>query len=70
LSIDLNNFQPEIAAIEYLWDKLVPGAIVLLDDYAYSEKYVLQRLAWDNFAKRKGVEILNIPTGQGLIFIK
>ncbi|MEN9522577.1 MAG: hypothetical protein RL065_954, partial [Bacteroidota bacterium] len=68
LSIDLNNFQPEIAAIEYYWDKLVPGGIVLLDDYALSEKYVMQRNAWDKFAVSKGIKILNIPTGQGLIF--
>lgn len=68
LSIDLNNFQPEIAAIEYYWDKLVEGGIVLLDDYALSEKYVMQSNAWDKFAESKGIKILNIPTGQGLIF--
>lgn len=67
LSIDLNNYQPEIAAIHYFWDKLVMGAMVVLDDYAYSNKYVNQRTEWDKFAVEKGIKILCLPTGQGLI---
>lgn len=67
LSIDLNNYQPEIAAIRYFWDKLAAGAMVILDDYCYSEKYVTQRTEWDKFASEKGFKILCLPTGQGLI---
>jgi hypothetical protein len=67
LSIDLNNYQPEIAAIRFYWDRLVPGAVVILDDYCYSDKYINQRLEWDKFAKEKGFQILSLPTGQGLI---
>ena len=33
LSIDMNAAEPERAAFEYFWDKLVSGAIVVLDDY-------------------------------------
>ena len=36
LSIDMNIVLPEIAAIEFFWDRLVPGAMVLLDDYGWS----------------------------------
>ena len=32
LSIDMNNAKAEIAAIKYLWEKLVVGAVVVLDD--------------------------------------
>lgn len=35
LHIDLNCTIPEVAAIDYLWDRLVPSAFILLDDYAY-----------------------------------
>lgn len=36
LHLDMNCAPPEIAAIEFLWSRwLVPGAIILLDDYAY-----------------------------------
>ena len=66
LSIDMNIVEPEIAAIEYFWDKLSPGAPVILDDYGWSA-YLLQKEAMDRFAERKGVAILTLPTGQGLL---
>lgn len=66
LSIDMNIVQPELAAMEYFWDKLVPGAAVILDDYGWAN-YRQQQDAHDEFAKSKGVPILLLPTGQGLI---
>jgi hypothetical protein len=66
LSIDMNIVQPEIAAIEFFWDKLSAGAPVILDDYAWSN-YAPQKEAMDHFARKKGVSILNLPTGQGLL---
>ena len=67
MSIDLNNAFAEIKAIEFFWDKLVSHGVVLLDDYAYSESYRLQKSSWDKFAKSKNLEILTLPTGQGLL---
>jgi len=64
--IDMNCAAPEIAAIEFLWPRLVPGGVVLLDDYAYSG-YRSQKLAMDAFARRVSTAILSLPTGQGLI---
>lgn len=66
LSIDMNCVEPEIAAAEYFWDKLVTGAVVILDDYGW-KRHINQKLAFDAFAKRKNVTILSLPTGQGLI---
>jgi O-methyltransferase len=66
LSIDMNIVQPEIAAMEYFWDKLVPGGVVILDDYGW-KNYHLQMEAHDRFAASKGVSILLLPTAQGLI---
>lgn len=66
LHIDLNCSPPEVAAADALWDRICPGEIVLLDDYAY-HGYRTQKLGMDEFAKRKGVTILSLPTGQGLI---
>lgn len=66
LSIDLNNAKPEIAAAEFFWPKIVPGGIILLDDYAYSG-YLPQKKAFDRFAKKKKIEILSLPTGQGMM---
>ncbi len=66
LSIDMNIVQPEIAAMEFFWDNLVPGAAVILDDYGWAN-YSLQQEAHDRFAAAMGVPILLLPTGQGLI---
>jgi SAM-dependent methyltransferase len=66
LHIDMNCSPPEIAAIEHFWDRLVPGAPILLDDYAY-HGYRTQKVAMDDFARRKGVAIASLPTGQGLL---
>jgi len=68
LSIDMNCAKPEIESATYFWDKLVPGAIVLLDDYAYVG-FEEQHKAFGKFARDKGIKILSLPTGQGL-FIK
>jgi hypothetical protein len=66
LSIDMNCAAPEIAAGEYFWPRLVRGAVVLLDDYAYAG-YAPQKQAWDAFAREHGTQVLALPTGQGLL---
>ena len=66
LHLDMNCAPPEVAAISYLWSRLVSGAVVLLDDYAYFG-YRQQKLAMDAFAETKQVKILALPTGQGLL---
>lgn len=66
LSIDMNCAEPEIKAIEFFWNKLVSGAIIILDDYGWPGRTV-QKNAFDNFAKKHKFDILSLPTGQGLI---
>jgi hypothetical protein len=67
LSIDMNCVEPEIAAANYFWDKLVPGAVVVLDDYGAGVWHKDQKDAFDQFAQERGVEILTLPTCQGLM---
>lgn len=66
LHIDLNCTFPEVAALEYLWDRLVPGAIILLDDYAYYG-YQSQKDGMDQWAAKMNISIASLPTGQGLL---
>jgi len=66
LSIDMNCVIPEIATAEYFWNKMVSGAAIILDDYGHAG-HEEQRYAFDKFAKDKNVNILCLPTGQGLI---
>lgn len=67
LSIDMNNANAEIFTIQQLYSKLVPGGVVILDDYAYGEEFRVQKDAWDKYAADNEISILSLPTGQGLI---
>jgi len=66
LSIDMNCVEPEIKSLEFFWPKLVQHGVVLLDDYAY-KGHQPQKLAIDSFAAKHHVQVLSLPTGQGLI---
>lgn len=66
LCIDMNILAPEEAALAHFWPKLVPGGVVIFDDYGWSG-YRLQKESHDRFAAANGVEILELPTGQGLL---
>jgi O-methyltransferase len=68
IHMDLNNATAEIQALDALFDKLVPGGVIVFDDYgwAVSRAQFDAENAW--FAER-GLQILPLPTGQGL-FIK
>ena len=59
--------EPEIAAAHFFWDKIVPGGVVILDDYGF-KGHEEQKAAFNEFAKQKNVPILQLPTGQGIIF--
>mgnify|MGYP001163383609 CR=1 FL=1 len=64
--IDMNNAQSEIAAAEYLWPRLVTGGFMLLDDYGWQIN-IDQRTAFNQFAQERGLTVLALPTGQGLL---
>jgi O-methyltransferase len=67
LSIDMNCTAPEVAALNFFWEKLTPGAVIILDDYG-NMYHVEQKKAHDEFARQKGINILCLPTAQGIIF--
>ncbi len=67
LSLDMNCVAPEIAALEFFWPKMVSGGIIIFDDYGYANESNDQKMAHDKFAKSKNVEILTLPTCQGLL---
>ena len=66
LHIDLNSHVVESDCLEFLWPKLISGAIVLLDDYAHvnAEK---QYEAINECATKLGVSVLSLASGQGLL---
>ncbi|MBK1694625.1 hypothetical protein CKO09_07725 [Chromatium weissei] len=66
LHIDLNNAPAEIGALERLFDRLSTGGILILDDYGW-RVYREQKLAEDVWLAARGYEVLELPTGQGLV---
>ena len=67
LHIDLNQGPAEIAALEELFDRIVPGGIVILDDYEWSGYYRNQKLAEDPWFEARRYRVMPLPTGQGLV---
>lgn len=66
LHLDMNSSKAETGALEHLYDRLVPGAYVVLDDYGWFI-YRDQKMAEDAFFASRGVSVLELPTGQGLV---
>ncbi len=68
IHMDLNNAAAEVQALDFLFDRLVPGGIIVFDDYCWlvSRAQFDAERAW---FKARGLSILPIPTGQG-VFVK
>jgi hypothetical protein len=66
LHIDLNSPAAEIAVLNVLFDRVVPGGTVVFDDYGW-QQFHRQREAEDRFMAERGHVILELPTGQGLV---
>jgi O-methyltransferase len=66
LHIDMNSEQAEMLALEHLFDKVVPGGMIVLDDFGWTCN-VNQMKAELAFMEKRGHSILEIPTGQGIV---
>lgn len=66
--VDLNAAEPELAALEQIFDRIVPGGMIVFDDFGFS-RYSRTRELEADFMSRRGQMIFECPTGQG-IFIK
>jgi O-methyltransferase len=63
--IDMNNAPAEIGALDAIEDRLVPGAIILLDDFG-AMPYRAQHIAETEWFGKRGIPVLELPTSQGL----
>lgn len=66
LHIDLNVASAEIACLDRLFDRMVPGAPIVFDDYGW-KVFHRQKMAADTFFQERGYHVLELPTGQGLV---
>ena len=67
LHIDLNAASPTKSALELLYDRMCPGAVVLFDDYAWPA-HLETREVVDVFFSDKPGSLLPFPTGQAVFF--
>ncbi|MDG2253094.1 MAG: TylF/MycF/NovP-related O-methyltransferase [Methylophilaceae bacterium] len=67
MHIDLNNYKGEIAVLDSLFERVVIGGIIILDDYEWSGFYREQKQKEDQWFDKRGYRIFPLPTGQGLI---
>jgi len=66
MHLDLNNADAEIGVLDVLFERMVKGAILVLDDYGWLA-YREQKLAEDPWFDKWGYRVLELPTGQGLL---
>ena len=67
LHIDLNAAAPSLASLEFFYEKMLPGGIFLFDDYASHDHAETKRVV-DAFFHLKNVNLIQLPTGQSLVF--
>jgi hypothetical protein len=66
LHLDLNSARAEVAVLERIFDRVVSGGVIVFDDYGWW-LYKNQRAITDAFMAARGYDILELPTGQGLL---
>ncbi len=67
LHIDLNNAEAELHSLDHLFDRVVSGGVVILDDYEWSGIYRPQKQAEDPWFDTRGYRVMPLPTGQGML---
>lgn len=66
MHIDLNSPKAEAAVLDRLFDKVLPGGAIVFDDYGW-KLFSEQKITADTFMAKRGHEVLELPTGQGLV---
>jgi O-methyltransferase len=66
IHIDVDLFQPTLDTLEFFYPRLVPGGMVVCDDFGFT-LCPGARKAMDDFFASKPEQIIDLPTGQGLV---
>jgi len=64
--VDLNDAEAEVRTIEAMLPRMVPGGLVVLDDFGFARYRESHERETALFA-RHGLPVLELPTGQGLV---
>lgn len=66
LHIDMNSVKAEMLALEHLFDKVTPGGFIVFDDFGWTTN-INQMKAELAFMNERGHNVLELPTGQGVV---
>lgn len=64
--IDLNAAAPTVHVLEHAYARLVPGGVIVFDDYGWPG-YEEQRALVDGFLRDCREDVIALPTGQGVL---
>jgi hypothetical protein len=65
--IDVDLYEPTLASLEFFGPRMVSGGIIVCDDYGF-ETCPGARRAVDEFAASGAIQVVHLPTGQGVLF--
>jgi O-methyltransferase len=65
LAIDMNGSEPERAALEFFYPRLVSGGVIYLDDYGWN--FPELRATVDEFLSDKPESLLHFPNGTAIL---
>jgi O-methyltransferase len=63
--LDMNASAPTKLALEFAWARLVPGGMLVFDDYGWAQ-YADQKKLIDDFFSDKKDGVIALPTGQAI----
>lgn len=67
LRLDTDWYESTKHELDHLYDRLSPGGVLIIDDYAY---YQGSRIATDEFIEATGAKLLLLPINSGRIAVK
>jgi len=65
--IDVDLYQPTLDSIQFFWQRINVGGVLLCDDYGF-ETCPGARKAMDDFFGGLNLSVIHLPTGQGVVF--
>jgi hypothetical protein len=69
LQIDMNNANAELQTLKKLLPFVNSGGVIIFDDFAYGPEFAASRRLISQYADEHGLQIITLPTGQGVVWI-
>ena len=64
--VDLDLYEPISASLEYFFPRVVPGGLIVVDDYGYLD-FPGAKKAVDEFCTGKGISVVHLTTGNAVV---